>query len=59
VKELWIIDPATKLIEVYFLQKDSEKPAATYQESDTFTSPHFPGLKFKGKRIFRRGGFDS
>jgi Uma2 family endonuclease len=54
VKELWLLDPNTKLIWVYFLQKDPEHTAATYGEKDTFTSPHFPGLKFKGSRIFKR-----
>jgi Uma2 family endonuclease len=58
VKELWIIDPNTKLIDVYFLQKHPEKPTATYRETDTWTSPHFPGLKIKGKQIFKHGGFD-
>ncbi len=54
VKELWIVDPELKLINVYFLQKNPERPLATYSEQDTFTSPHFPGLKFKGARIFRQ-----
>ena len=54
VKELWIIDPETKLIHVYYLQKDAERPAATYAEAYTFTSPHFPGLKIKGATIFKR-----
>jgi len=54
VKELWMIDPDTKLIHVYFLQKDAERPAATYSEKDTFTSPHFPGLKIKGSAVFKR-----
>lgn len=54
VKEFWIIDPQTKLIHVYFLQKNGDKPAFTYSEKDTFTSPHFPGLKFKGREIFKQ-----
>jgi Uma2 family endonuclease len=54
VKEYWIIDPETKLIDVYFLQKDADQPAFTYTEKDTFTSPQFAGLKFKGRQIFRR-----
>lgn len=54
VKELWIIDPDLKTISVYFLQKNPEKAAAAYSEGDTFTSPQFPGLKFKAARIFRR-----
>lgn len=54
VKELWLVDPEQKLVSIYFLQQDREKPAATYGETDTFTSPHFPGLKFKGAKIFQR-----
>ena len=53
VKELWIIDPDIKTIQVYFLQKDAERPAANYTEKDTFTSPHFPALKFKAAEIFK------
>jgi len=53
VKELWIIDPDIKTIQVYFLQKDAERPATNYTEKDTLTSPHFPGLKFKATEIFK------
>lgn len=54
VKELWLVDPDTKLVHVYFLQQDAERPTATYAENDTFSSPHFPGLKIKGATIFKR-----
>jgi len=54
VKELWFVDPDTRLVQVYFLQKDAERPIATYSETDTFTSPHFPGLKIKGATVFKR-----
>jgi Uma2 family endonuclease len=54
VKELWIIDPDTKRVHVYFLQKDAERPTAIHTEKDTFTSPHFPGLKIKCATIFKR-----
>ena len=54
VNELWIIDPEAKVVRVYFLQKDAERPAATYSEKDTFSSPHFPGLKISGAKIFKR-----
>jgi Uma2 family endonuclease len=53
VKELWIIDPDTRTTHVYWLQKDPNKPAKTYGIRDTFTSPTFPGLKFKGTAIFK------
>jgi Uma2 family endonuclease len=53
VKELWIIDPDAQTIHIYFLQKDAEKPAKACCERDTFTSPTFPGLKFKGPEVFK------
>jgi Uma2 family endonuclease len=52
VKEYWIIDPDTRLIHVYFLQENAEQPKATYSQTDSFTSPHFPGLQFKASEIF-------
>ncbi len=54
VKELWIVDPDTRTIHVYFLQDDPEHPATAYSEKDTFTSPHFPGLKIRAAKIFKR-----
>lgn len=54
VKELWFVDPDVKTVQVFFLQKDPERPTASYSEKDTLTSPHFPGLKIKGAKIFKR-----
>jgi Uma2 family endonuclease len=54
VKELWIVDPETKMVHVYDLQKDPQHPAATYVEKDAFTSPHFPGLQISCATIFKR-----
>lgn len=54
VKELWLVDPDTKTVHVYFLQKDPENPAVSYSARQTFTSPHFPGLKISGQKIFKR-----
>jgi Uma2 family endonuclease len=53
VKELWIIDPDTETIHIYFLQKDAEKASKVYGVRDSFTSSTFPGLKFKGSGIFK------
>src|ERR1041385_1671945 len=53
VPELWIVDPETKLVHVYFLQKDAERPAATFSEKDSFSSPNFPGLKIRVATIFK------
>jgi Uma2 family endonuclease len=54
VEELWIIDPKAKTIAIYYLQRDAEKPAAVFGETDQFTSPHFPGLDFQAKEIFKQ-----
>jgi Uma2 family endonuclease len=54
LKELWIIDPEPRLIQVYMLQENAGQPVATYSESDSFTSPHFPGLEIHGSKIFRK-----
>ena len=52
VRELWIIAPENRAIEVYLLAQDPANPVATYRESDTFESALFPGLHFNGARIF-------
>jgi Uma2 family endonuclease len=54
VQELWIVDPETRTVQVYFLQQDAQMPAATYGEQDTFASPHFPGLVISAAEIFKR-----
>jgi Uma2 family endonuclease len=54
VQELWLIDPETRSVQVYFLQQDAQKPAAIYGEKDTFASPHFPGLAILAAEIFKR-----
>lgn len=53
VSELWIVDPETRSVQVFFLQQDAQRPAATYHERDTWTSPHFPGLQIAGAEVFR------
>lgn len=54
VEELWIIDPNSQKIEIYFLQKDAENPAAAHGAKAIFISPTFPGLKFSAADIFRK-----
>jgi Uma2 family endonuclease len=54
VKELWLVDPDGRSVQVYYLQKDAQNPAANYHKQDTFTSPHFPGLEISGEEIFKR-----
>lgn len=52
VRELWIIVPETRQIEIYLLAQDAAKPASTHGESDTFESAMFPGLRFNAAAIF-------
>ncbi len=54
VPELWIIDPRTESIEIYFLQKDAERPVATHKVKDVFSSPTFPKIKIKAAEIFKQ-----
>lgn len=54
VKELWLVDPDTRLVHVYALQQNAEQPAATFDEKDTFASSHFPGLAIRVAEIFKR-----
>jgi Uma2 family endonuclease len=52
VKELWLIDPEIKTIQVYFLERDSENPSATHGDNAVFTSPQLPGLRINTALIF-------
>lgn len=52
VRELWIIAPEPRTIELYLLGQDAANPAATYSEADTFESTLFPDLRFRGAKIF-------
>jgi len=54
VKEMWLVDPDAKLISIYHLQADAERPVATHGENDTFASVHFPGLSIRGAEVFKR-----
>ncbi len=54
VKELWVVDPETRLVHVYHLQADAQKPAATYAVGETFHSIHFPGLAICAAGIFKK-----
>ena len=54
VRELWIIAPEPRTIEVYFLAENAAVPAKIYGESDRFESALFPGLTFEAATIFAR-----
>ena len=54
VRELWLVDPGTRVVHVYHLQADAQKPAATYTEGDAFSLPTSPGLAICVIEIFKR-----
>jgi Uma2 family endonuclease len=54
VRELWIIAPETKKIEIFLLGQDAAEPAAVHGEKDRFESRLFPDLNFDAARIFAR-----
>ena len=53
VKELWLVDPELKSIQIYELNKNAETPAATHGVDSNFKSPLFPGLSLKAAAIFK------
>jgi Uma2 family endonuclease len=52
VKEYWIVDPATRSVEVYRLTRGTLKLAATLKGEDEITSPALPGFGCKVSRVF-------
>ena len=52
VAELWIIVPDSRQIQIYRLQEDPIRPAAIYEQTDTFRSALFPGLDIPAAQIF-------
>src|SRR5438093_5402169 len=42
VQELWLVNPELRLVEVYELGRDAERPAATPGEKATLSSPLLP-----------------
>ena len=53
VREFWLVDPQTRTVQVYLLEKNAEKPIATHGEKATFESALLPGLKIKTATIFK------
>lgn len=54
VEELWLVDPETRQVQVYHLQKSADLPAATYGEKQKFESRLFPGLKIQVAKVFKQ-----
>ena len=54
VKELWIVDPEARRVEVYHLPRNSDTPAIVCGENESFASSFFPGLDIQVATIFKR-----
>jgi Uma2 family endonuclease len=54
VRELWIIDPEARAIEVFDLQRDMDRLGAKFTESDSIQSSCFPGWEGSVSEIFRQ-----
>jgi len=52
VRELWLVNPELRMVEVYQLTRDTERPAATPGENATLSSLLLPGLRIKHSEIF-------
>ena len=53
VKELWLVDPDSRTIQIYELTQNAETPAATHGPDSVFKSRLFPGMRFKATVIFK------
>src|ERR1044072_2604533 len=54
VKELWIIDPVLRQVQLYHLVESADVPAATLGEESHLESVLLPGLKIQIESIFNR-----
>jgi Uma2 family endonuclease len=54
VKEYWIADPEKHALEIYRLEKQTLKLAATLMGEDEITTPILPGFSCKARQIFGR-----
>jgi Uma2 family endonuclease len=52
IPEYWIVDPETKIVDVFRLEGESYKLLAHLAESDSLASPTFPGLTYNLKDLF-------
>jgi len=52
VKEFWVVSPETRQVQVYYLQKQADRPALVLEEIDTLRSDLLPGLEIPVGEIF-------
>ena len=54
VRELWIVLPEAKRVDVFDLKANSETPVASHSLGEIFRSPLFPELEISTDKIFAR-----
>jgi Uma2 family endonuclease len=54
VKELWIVNPELREIQVYHLDQYADVPVATYDESQAFEPAVLSGLRIPVARVFEQ-----
>ena len=52
VKEYWLIDPTSEILEILHLNGDAYKVALTCTRTDTFQSPSFPDWHIDLEELF-------
>jgi Uma2 family endonuclease len=53
VREMWIVEPETRMLKVYRLHENAETPLASLSENDTLTTPLLPGLEIPLAKVFK------
>src|SRR5215217_7775540 len=54
VREMWLVYPEARRIDVFYLEKNAEGPVASYSLGENFSSPLFPDLEIFTDKIFTR-----
>ena len=55
VSELWVIDPDSRQLSVYYLHEDNQNPACAVSEEASWESPLFPDLRLSLRQVFEHG----
>jgi Uma2 family endonuclease len=53
-RELWLVYPEARCVDIYRRAENSETPLRSYSLGETFRSPLFPGLEIQTNKIFAR-----
>jgi Uma2 family endonuclease len=53
VREMWIIDPDARTIQVFDFARDIDLPVVTHSANAVFKTPLLPGLKIDARKVFK------